>query len=217
MEYTNKWNINMNTLGLADCGVQEPVKAYGFVVRENATDKKYLEQEESECVRLWYNCHCQAVDAITDLQEFVLPNGYIESDLAMVINQLAKVPLKNISKKVVEDVTLSEHLRYSMICNGLLQGSAEDALTEDQMMQYGYGLLYWDDEKIVPFFDNRMAVAFRKLAELKQQNICPLCIKIKKLNKQPIPVAEGRKQLIALAQQKDLKHAYDLLQTVSCE
>ena len=216
-EYYNKWNINMNTLGLADCDVQENVKVYGFVVHKDVAEKTYLEQTESECVRLWYNYHCQSIDQITDIHEFVLPNGYTESDWNMALNQLTNAPLKNIPEKKNEEIKESEYLRYSMICNGLLQGAAEDVLSEEQMKQYGYGLIYWEDEKMISFFDNRMAVTFRKLSELKQQGVVPVCIKIKKLNKQPIPVADGRKQLVALAQQENLKHVYNVLQTINCE
>lgn len=211
-EYTNKWNINMNTLGLADYNVKEKAKIYGYAAKKDEFVESYLYEEESECVIAWYNAHCQSVDQISEICEIVLDQDDKKAALENCQAHLKKQPLRRIPLQAADYSSQSEYMRYSMICNGVLQGSIEDIVTEEDMKKYGYGLLYWENDNVCTFFDNRMAVMFRKLRELKQQGIYPICIRLPKKNNQPIPVAEGRKQIKEFVWQENLKEQYDELQ-----
>ncbi len=212
MEYFNKWNINMNTLDLAEYNIKEPVKAYGFAVKKNAVVTNYLFFDENECVMLWYNYHCKDIDMISELHEIVLDAEYTEDDIEQAKKQLLNQQLCPITKKLNTNILYLDDLQYSLIWHGVSQGSEKDIVTEELMKQYGYGLVYWTADQLYTFYDNRMAVMFRKLRELKQQGIYPICIRLPKKNNQPIQVADGRKLLIEMAIQENLKGKYDELQ-----
>ena len=77
----------------------------------------------------------------------------------------------------------------------------------------GHGLIYWEDKKVNMFFDNCFEKTMRKLQELKMQNIRPVCVKIRKEKNIPIPVANGRRILMELAEQQELWDFYVALQS----
>ena len=98
-EYTNKWNINMNTLGLADYNVKEKAKIYGYAAKKDEFVESYLYEEESECVIAWYNAHCQSVDQISEICEIVLDQDDKKAALENCQATLEKFSYKSLSEE----------------------------------------------------------------------------------------------------------------------
>ena len=60
MDVVNQWNINMNTLGAGDYQLPRELIIWGFAVQTEVEQQGYIFLEENECIRCWYNFHCDA-------------------------------------------------------------------------------------------------------------------------------------------------------------
>ena len=216
MVYTNEWNINMNTLGLADYNVAENIKLYGFAVSVQNDRNVYLYKDENECAIEWFNYHCKNDIAITNVYvEEVAPEEYKENFLEQLRKKILELPLQVVKVKLPEsEYIINETVQFSLICNGFMQGSEKDSLTLESAKRYGYGLVYWEENVQSAFFDNRFSVMFRKMQELNKKNIYPICMKVEKKGNQPILVAEGRKQIINSMEQETMQKIFVYLQNV---
>jgi len=217
MEYANKWNINMNTLNLADYGCSHKVKISGFIVRKNGELATQVFQDDLECIQAWYNLHCMNDTLeISNIQvETVLDTELTGEYWDRLNAQLLRLPVLKKGRYLyladTEAVSLAI-INDTIVMNGLGLGWEEYRLSDDVLKSYGYGLLYWKWEKTFAFFDNRLSKTFQKVQELHEEGVSPLCIRVKKQNKVPIPVQEGRMQVSKFQENEHLKKWYQQIQ-----
>lgn len=207
----------MNTLNQANYDIAESIKVWGFVVEENQIICGYIFLEETTCVQSWYNWRCTEARVSTMQSGEIIKTVVDEKDLdvfgtALMANPVMLTELKQ--NLIAENADFDEGIiRYTLICLGFGRGAEKDKISDIDMKNHGYGLIYWEYGKVCTFFDNRFVGMMRRLKELQVQNIRPICIKIKKTKNVPIPVADGRHLLTMMAEQQNLQKFYAVLQT----
>lgn len=217
MDVVNHWNINMDTLG-AD--IYQPPKMFsiwGFAVKTDTELQGHIFLEENECMRCWYNAHCeQFYQQVSEIQadsisEMEFDENYLDNfGEQLLLKQ--RVPVKvavAIEEKLEKEKKI---MTFSLIWNGDAGGNEEDKISATGMKDYGYGLIYNQKMNWYTFFDNRLAAMVHKLRELQQAQIKPICVAVKKENRRPIPVANGRILLQQIIQSEILKDFYEQLQ-----
>lgn len=211
-DVVNKWNINMNTLSMADVEVEKAVTVYGFALRETGGTICHIFWDENECVVAWYNAHCAAsceISAIDSKQ--VQKNEFLQTQLEAFRQTLLAKPLKRVIPMPLDYPQDEVFVRESLIWNECVSGSAQDQLSMDAVYHYGYGLLYWQNNEAQAFFDNRLAKAYEKLMRLQEAHIYPLWIRIKKQHEGPIVVREGRKLVHEIGERSETHAFYDYM------
>ncbi len=222
MDVVNQWNINMNTLGAGDYQVPREIMVWGFTVQTVAERQSHIFLEENECVRSWYNAHCDAayrqLSAIRaeSLQEKAFNEAYL--DIVGEELLLSKMlPIKKVGATTLDIEAAQDVAAFSLIWNGLMGGRAENQLSSADIKEHGYGLIYYENAAWQAFFDNRLAGMFHKLQELQKNNIRPICVAIQKEKRKPIPVAVGRKLLLRFVQDQTVKNFYQQMQLQTTE
>lgn len=217
MDVINQWNMNMNMLGAGDYQLPRELMVWGFAVQMDSERQGYIFLEENECVRCWYNAHCDSACRqlsaiqVEHVQKAVLDDKYLDIfGKKLLLSELFSVKRAYDEKFAIEPVR--EFEAFSLIWNGLTCGVAENKLSLTDMREQGYGLIYKEDHEWHTFFDNRLASMFHKMQELQRNHIRPLCVPIKKEGQRPIPVATGRKRLLQLLQDKALEEFYWIMQ-----
>lgn len=208
MEFTNKWNINMNTLDLADYNVKEPIKLWGFVAEENKEIQSYIYQDENDCVCAWYQMRCASMEQISKIESIeIIETENIDVEILKFREKMKQTEMIPLLHMTQARAILEQHpvLQFTLVCYGILPGTQADSMSSDQIKQYGYGLVYLLEEKVCVFFDNRFAVMFRKLNELWSDGICPICVRVKKDLNLPIQVSAGRSSVLKEVSQYQLK------------
>ena len=217
VEVAHEWNVNMNSLDLADYNIDEVMKVWGFVVENNKVRYGRIFLNEAACMRSRYNYHCTEAK-LSDIQietisETIFDEAYLDSFGESLVAKSIIPAVLELNLKIKETKLSQEIVRYTLICNELCNGKETDVMSYADMKINGHGLIYWEDKKVNMFFDNCFEKTMRKLQELKMQNIRPVCVKIRKEKNIPIPVANGRRILMELAEQQELWDFYVALQS----
>ena len=150
-EVVNQWNINMNTVGMAEVEQDKKQIILGFAVQPSMgklAAKVFF--DENECILAWYNAHCEPGIQVGKICiNVVLKCDVTEEYIAQFKEEIMHCILDNKLKKVSSiKLPLKEfYLIESLIWNAIAVGEEQDMIPDHDLYRYGYGLLYWDNDE----------------------------------------------------------------------
>lgn len=215
-EVVNQWNINMNTVGMAEVEEDKKQIILGFAIRLSGgklVTKVFF--DENECILAWYNACCEPGIQVGKICiNVVLKHDVTEAYVARFKEEITQCILNNKLKKVssIKLPLQKNYLTESLIWNAVAIGEEKNMIPDHDLYRYGYGLLYWENNEEKAFFDNRLAKTYAKMIELHQAKIRPIWIRISKKQNIPIPVREGGKQVLEIGKQDLVRECYEDLQ-----
>lgn len=210
----NEWNMNMNTLNMAVVEEDEQT-VWGFVFKET-NPEAYVFFDGNECARAWFNCHCQSEGKISWIQKkSVLSSAFNDEWMGEFEQELYDLKLHDLTGEVCDnrsDDFAGMVEKISSIWNERCCGEKQDLMDQETAEKHAYGLLYWENEQMKAFFDNRLINTYDRMITLHEREIFPLWIRLERKPGTPILVHNGCQMILAAGQDEHLKTFYDALQ-----
>lgn len=210
----NEWNMNMNTLNMAVVEEDEQ-SVWGFVFKKT-NPEAYVFFDGNECARAWFNCHCQSEGKISWIQrKSVLNSAFDDEWMRQFKQELYNSKLHDLEGVICDHISddfVSMVERISSIWNERCCGEKQDLMDQETAEKHAYGLLYWENEQMKAFFDNRLINTYDRMITLHERAIYPLWIRLEKKTTTPILVRNGCQMILEVAQDEHLRKIYDALQ-----
>lgn len=214
-EVVNQWNINMNTVGMAEVEQDKKQTVWGFSVRSGKQLECKVSLDENKCILAWYNARCEIDTQVSDIYSCDVMQNEVTQEQIHAFKEELKVHPIDIDSEIISSISLpvkEEYISESLIWNAVAYGEEENRIPEEEINKYGYGLLYWESNEVKTFFDNRLAKTYAKMMELHRVGIKPLWIRIEKQNNRPIPVRQGREAVEKIGATEEVRECYDYMQ-----
>lgn len=133
MDVVNSWNINMSTLGMGNYQLPKILTVWGFAIQTGEEKQGYIFLEENECVRCWYNAHCDSTcRRLSTIQaESVQESAFDEAFLntfgeKLLLSEMVSIKQGTATAFGIED--MQEFAAFSLIWNDLTGGGKEDKI-----------------------------------------------------------------------------------------